>query len=120
MSNSSFKSSRSLLRVFLVPYTFLLVLYLLVIGCGSTWLYLTARHAQTELVTGHIVEVVSPFLKQLSEEYQANSKINESFLLSKKVSQLLSNLTSFEANFLTYLPFTGRSILFRAAILTGY
>jgi signal transduction histidine kinase len=92
MSKSSFKSSRSLLRVFLVPYVFLLVLYLLVIGCGSTWLYLTARHAQTELVTGHIVEVISPFLKQLSEEHLANRNINESFLLSKKVSQLYQTL----------------------------
>jgi len=82
-------SSLPILRVYLLPYIFLLILYFLIIGFGSTWLYLTARHAQTELVTGHIIDVVSPFLKQLSEEHQKNKT---DYSLSTKVHQLYQAL----------------------------
>ncbi len=92
MSKPSFQSPLSLLRVYLLPYAFLLILYLLVIGGGSAWLYLTARHAQTKLITGHIIEVVSPFVKQLSEEHHTNRKNASAFLLSQKVIQLYQAL----------------------------
>ncbi len=88
MTNRSI-SSLPILRVYLLPYIFLLILYFLIIGVGSTWLYLTARHAQTELVTGHIVDVASPFLKQLSEEHQKNKT---AYSLSTKVHQLYQAL----------------------------
>jgi len=85
------KPSLPFLRAFLVPYLFLFVLYLLVIGCGGIWLYLTARHAQTELVTTHLVEVVSPFLKQLSKDQEYN-KNTIPFLLSQKVIPLYQTM----------------------------
>ncbi|MFK5949038.1 MAG: histidine kinase dimerization/phospho-acceptor domain-containing protein, partial [Methylococcales bacterium] len=79
---------KSLFRVFLLPYIGLLALYLLVIGCGSTWLYLAARQAQTELVTEHIIEVVTPFVKQLRYQHDANKDKTKPFLLSQSVTQL--------------------------------
>ncbi len=81
-------SRRSLFQVFLLPYVGLLALYLLVIGCGSTWLYFAARQAQTELVTEHIIEVVSPFVKELSELHDANKGKTTALVLSQTVFQL--------------------------------
>ena len=88
MTKSAFQAPLPILRAYLLPYTFILILYLLVIGCGSTWLYLTARHAQTELVTGQIVDIVRPFLSQLSEDHQTNKNRTSPILLSEKVNQL--------------------------------
>ncbi len=92
MTKAGFQSPLPLLRTYLIPYTLLLILYLLVIGCGSAWLYLTARHAQTELVTGHIIDIVSPFLDQLSEEHHATKQGNSQFILSNKVKKLYQTL----------------------------
>jgi signal transduction histidine kinase len=92
MTKPTFQSPLPLLRVYFLPYALLLILYLLVIGGGSAWLYLTARHAQMELVTGHIVDIASPFLNQLNEEHHANKESNLPFLLSKKVNQLYQTL----------------------------
>jgi signal transduction histidine kinase len=92
MTKPSFQSPLPFLRVYLLPYALVLILYLLVIGGGSAWLYLTARHAQTELITGHIVDIASPFLNQLNEEHYANKESNLPFLLSKKVNQLYQTL----------------------------
>ncbi|BCG63455.1 MAG: hypothetical protein methR_P1165 [Methyloprofundus sp.] len=92
MTEPSFHSPVPLLKAYLLPYAFLLILYLLIIGGGSVWLYLTARHAQTELITGHIIEVVSPFVKQLSEEHPLNGENSAPFLLSQKVTRLYQTL----------------------------
>ncbi len=92
MTKSTFQSRLPLLRVYFLPYALLLVLYLLVIGCGSAWLFLTARHAQTELVTEQIIEIINPFLSQLSEEHQNNKKRHPPFLLSEKVNRLYQTL----------------------------
>ena len=92
MTKSTFQSRLPLLRVYFLPYAFLLVLYLLVIGCGSAWLFLTARHAQTELLTEQIIDIINPFLSQLSEEHQNNKKRHPPFLLSEKVNRLYQTL----------------------------
>ncbi len=90
--DESLHSSLPEIRILLLPYAGLLILYLLVIGCGSAWLYYSARQAQTELLTEHIIEIVKPFLKQLSAEYQQRSADSEPFLLSKRVIHLYQTL----------------------------
>ncbi len=92
MTESTFQSPKPLLRAYFLPYALLLLLYVLIIGCGSAWLYFTARQAQTELVTSNIVKIVSPFIKQLHEEHYANRGNNKPFLLSQKVGHLYQAL----------------------------
>ena len=77
----------SLLRVYLYPYAFLIILYLLVMGGGSAWLYLSARHAQTQLITTHILDITKPVIKQL-HKHQAGDETNNSLKLSDKVAHL--------------------------------
>jgi len=92
MTKPTFQSPLPLLRVYLLPYALLLFLYLVVMGCGSAWLYLTARHAQTELVTGHIIDIVSPFLDPLIEEHHANKENISHYIFSNKVKKLYQTL----------------------------
>ncbi len=92
MSETFSQSPKPLLRAYLLPYVFLLLLYVLIIGCGSAWLYFTARQAQTELVTSNIVNIVSPFIKQLHEEHYTNRDSDNPFLLSRKVGHLYQAL----------------------------
>ena len=87
MRESSLQSPYSLLRAYLIPYVFLLLFYILIVGVGSYWLYTTARQAQTELVTSNVVKVVAPFIKQLHEQYLSTPG-KEPLTLSKKVKHL--------------------------------
>lgn len=66
--NNTVQTHYDILRLYLAPYVSLLVLFLVVIGGGGSWLYLSARHVQTERVTHHIMTVIRPTLKQLEAE----------------------------------------------------
>ncbi|HFD12589.1 MAG TPA: GHKL domain-containing protein [Crenotrichaceae bacterium] len=88
MTDSVTRLPKPLLRVYLLPFSILVLLYLLVIGCGSAWLYLTARQAQTELITGNIVSTVSPFIQQLNEHYFVSKESNSPFVLSQHAKHL--------------------------------
>jgi len=92
MTKTSAQNTLSVLRIYLLPYAFLLILYLVVIGGGSTWLYLSARHAQTELVTAHIIDIVTPVISQLSNDYQSSVETNSSIKLRDKVAYLYKTL----------------------------
>ena len=86
------QSHADILRIYLVPYMSLLLLFLLVIGGGGSWLYLSARHAQTELVTKHILDVIRPTIKQLKAEQTKDAKNYDLSKLSEKVVDLYSTL----------------------------
>lgn len=88
MSASLSQSTPPLLRVYLAPFALLILLYLLIIGFGSAWLYYSAKQAQTELVADNIITIVSPFIKQLKKHYIAHKDTNEPSLLSEKVKHL--------------------------------
>jgi signal transduction histidine kinase len=87
MSNNV-QTPANILRIYLVPYVLLLILFFLMIGGGGSWLYLSARHAQTELVTTHILDVIRPTIKQLEEEQGQNVKQQGLSKLSEKVVRL--------------------------------
>ncbi len=88
MSVSPSRSTQPLLSVYLAPFALLILLYLLIIGFGSAWLYYSAKHAQAELLADNIITIVSPFIKQLKKHYIAHKDSNEPSLLSKKVEHL--------------------------------
>lgn len=90
--HNSVKSNTDLLRLYLFPYLLLLALYLLVIGGGGAWLYLSARHAQTELVTKHLLEVIKPTIERLNAEQSKALKKYDLSKLSDKVVDLFSTL----------------------------
>jgi signal transduction histidine kinase len=90
--NNSDQSPTNILRIYLVPYALLLILFLLVIGGGGSWLYLSARHVQTELVTTHILDVIKSTIGQLEAEYGKNAKQHDLSNLSNKVVHLYSSL----------------------------
>ncbi len=86
------KNNTDILKIYLFPYLLLLALYLLVIGGGGSWLYLSARHAQTELVTKHLLDVIRPTILQLEAEQKRNIKKYDLSKLSDKVVNLFSTL----------------------------
>jgi signal transduction histidine kinase len=87
--NTTVQTHTDILRLYLAPYLSLLALFLLVIGGGGSWLYLSARHAQTELVTQHILDVIRPTLKELEAEQTKKYDLSK---LSEKVVNLYSTL----------------------------
>lgn len=86
------QSPPNIFRVYLVPFALLLTLYLLVIGGGGSWLYLSAHNAQTELVTTHILDVIRPSIKQLEAEHAKEAKQQTQSKLSDKVIHLYKSL----------------------------
>jgi signal transduction histidine kinase len=90
--NNTVQTHSDILRIYLVPYVFLLAVYFLVIGGGGSWLYLSARHAQAELVTAHILDVIRPTIKLLEAEQAKNTKAYDLSKLSEKVVNLFSTL----------------------------
>lgn len=86
--NNPDQSPANILKIYLIPFVLLLVLYLLVIGAGGSWLYLSARDAQTQLVTTHIMEVISPAIRQLEADQNKDAKQHDLSKLSEKVMHL--------------------------------
>ena len=82
----------NILRLYLVPYVLLLILFFLMVGGGGSWLYLSARHAQTELVTTHILDILRPTIKQLETEYNQSQKTSRLSKLSNKTVNLYHSL----------------------------
>ena len=90
--NNKVQPHSDIIRIYLVPYVSLLILFLLIIGGGGSWLYLSARHAQTELVTRHIMDVIRPTIQQLEAEQAKDSTNYDLSKLSGKVVDLYLTL----------------------------
>lgn len=88
--NNTVQTPANILKIYLVPYVLLLILFFLMIGGGGSWLYLSARHAQTELVTTHILDVIRPTIRQLEATHgqAVKSKPHDLSKLSEKVVDL--------------------------------
>ena len=78
----------NILRNYRITFFLLLFLFVLVIGGGGSWLYLSARHAQTKLVTDHILNVARPIIKQIKAEQSTHSNYPDRSTLSEKVITL--------------------------------
>lgn len=75
----------NILRNYRITFLLLLILFVLVIGGGGGWLYFSARHAQTELVTTHILNVIRPIIKQIKAEQSSHSNYPDRSVLRGKV-----------------------------------
>ncbi|WP_457577063.1 sensor histidine kinase [Desulfomarina sp.] len=61
------ESNLSLIRIILIPYLILLLLFVVVTGAGSTWLYFKGRQAQSRLVVHGLLTSVTPLVERLSK-----------------------------------------------------
>ncbi|HEB50100.1 MAG TPA: hypothetical protein ENI89_05780 [Desulfobulbus sp.] len=60
------RSRLPFVRIILVPYLLLLLLFVAVTGAGSAWLYFKSREAQSQLLIHGLVRTVSPLLERLA------------------------------------------------------
>ena len=63
---TAIRSHLPIVRVFLIPYLVVLLLFITVTGAGSAWLYYQARKAQSELLIHGLLQSVTPVLERLS------------------------------------------------------
>ena len=64
---TAIRSRLSVVRIFLLPYLVVLLLFITVTGAGSAWLYYQARQAQSELLIHGLLQTVTPILEHLSQ-----------------------------------------------------
>ncbi len=63
---AAIRSRLPVVRIFLLPYLVVLLLFITVTGAGSAWLYYQARQAQSELLIHGLLQSVTPVLEHLS------------------------------------------------------
>jgi signal transduction histidine kinase len=81
-----------LVRTILLPYLILLLLFIVVSGAGSTWLYFKARQAQSRLLVRGLLKTVTPLVEQLSIS-DVNSVMNdEQSWLHRELNTLFTRL----------------------------
>ncbi len=64
---SMIRSHLPIVRVFLLPYLAILLLFVTMTGAGSTWLYLKARQAQSELLIHGLLQTVTPIINHIAQ-----------------------------------------------------
>ncbi len=64
---AAIRSRLPVVRVFLLPYLVVLLLFITVTGAGSAWLYYQARQAQSELLIHGLLQTVTPLLEHLGK-----------------------------------------------------
>lgn len=61
------RSNFAFTRLIVLPYSILLVLYLLVIGGGGAWLYFEVRAVETRLLVNEMMAAIQPLAEKLDE-----------------------------------------------------
>jgi len=61
------RSNFAITRLIVLPYSILLVLYLLVFGGGGAWLYYRVRAVETRLLVNEVMADIQPFAEKLEE-----------------------------------------------------
>ena len=90
------RSKLPVIRVFLVPYLILLLLFITLSGAGSTWLYFKARQAQSELLVQGLLQSVKPVLEQLSHSTPPSRLNDEQSLLHRSLNNIFKKMPGLE------------------------
>lgn len=86
------RSKLPLIRNLILPYIALLVLYLIIVGGGGTWLYLQARQSETELLTYRLQLILTPLVERLFKQNGVQLLSDKSSWLNDELIRLYRTL----------------------------
>ncbi len=90
------RSKLPVVRVFLVPYLILLLLFITMAGAGSSWLYFKARQAQSELLIQGLLQTVSPVIEQPSGAATSAGLNDEQSALHRALNNIFLKIQGLE------------------------
>ena len=90
------RSRLPVVRIFLLPYLVVLLLFITVTGVGSAWLYYQARQAQSELLIHGLLQTVTPVLKHLSHSDLSTEIDTKSSWLQRTLNTVFSKIPELE------------------------
>jgi signal transduction histidine kinase len=86
------RSSVAVTRLLLLPYGALLLLYILAVAGGGTWLYLRLRDAQTDLMIEGLRAILGPASRRLSQPQRLTLLAQRESPPAAEVKELLATL----------------------------
>ncbi len=93
---AAIRSRLPVVRIFLLPYLVVLLLFVTVTGAGSAWLYYQARQAQSELLIHGLLQTVTPVLEHLSHSDLSAEIDTKSSWLQKTLNTVFSKIPELE------------------------
>ncbi len=93
---TAIRSRLPVVRVFLLPYLVVLLLFVTVTGAGSAWLYSQARQAQSELLIHGLLQTVTPVLEHLSHSDLSAETEGKSSWLQRTLNAVFSRIPELE------------------------
>ncbi len=93
---TAIRSRLPVVRVFLLPYLVVLLLFVTVTGAGSAWLYYQARRAQSELLIHGLLQSVNPVLERLSRSDLAAEINTKSSWLGNELDNVFGKIPELE------------------------
>ncbi len=90
------RSRLPLLRVILVPYLVLLLLFGIVAGAGSAWLYFKARQAQSQLLIHGLLGSVTPLVERLSRSNASTLVQDNDSWLHRELEKIFQRMPDLE------------------------
>ncbi len=90
------RSHLPIVRVFLLPYLVILLLFITMTGAGSSWLYLRARQAQSELLIHGLLQTVTPVLDHISGSDISEEITNKKSWLQRSMDSIFTKIPELE------------------------
>jgi len=88
------RSNFAITRLLVLPYTALLILYIIVVSGGAAWLWHQVRTAESQLLIGNMMVELEPLAQQLSSgDALAAMRDNEGWLV-KEVKRLFTGMAA--------------------------
>ena len=90
------RSRLPIVRIFLLPYLVVLLLFVTMTGAGSAWIYYKARQAQSELLIHGLLQNVRPVLKHIGTRSLAPEMENRGSWLHREIEAIFMTLPELE------------------------
>ncbi len=90
------RSRLPFVRVILMPYLLLLLLFIAVTGAGSAWLYFKSRQAQSQLLIHGLVKTVTPLVEHLASSDVAGLLHDQKSWLHRDLESIFHHMPGLE------------------------
>ncbi len=90
------RSRLPLVRIILIPYLTLLLLFVTVSGAGSAWLYFKSRQAQSQLLIHGLLNTVTPLVEHLAAADTSGLLQDRRSWLHREVEKILRRMPDLE------------------------
>ncbi|HHD57430.1 MAG TPA: HAMP domain-containing histidine kinase, partial [Desulfobulbaceae bacterium] len=94
--SAKIRSRLPIVRVFLLPYLVVLLLFVIVTGAGSAWLYSQARQAQSELLIHGLLQTVTPVLEHIAHSKITGEVDSQQSWLRRELHEVFTKIPELE------------------------